>query len=121
MRLEDAAAHRLGGSAERNGINQKSVSLPAQTEKSKPSISEKDNSKANPKTDRSSIRKFRPGARFNSYTPLNDTVENIYLATQQELKYKRPLFRKESRTMMKSGNSVASTNPTAIIPKIANT
>ena len=81
-RLEDAAAHRHDGSTEGSDVNGKSANPPTRAEGSKSGNSEKDNSRANPKTDKSSKRRFRPGARFESYTPLNDTVENIYLATQ---------------------------------------
>ena len=46
---------------------------------------------------------YRPGPRFDAYTPLNETVENIFLATQDELTYKRPPYKKESDHAIQSG------------------
>jgi len=46
---------------------------------------------------------YRPSPRFDAYTPLNNTIKNIFLATQEQLRYKRPPFKKESEAAMRSG------------------
>jgi len=45
-------------------------------------------------------RQYRPGPRFDAYTALNNTVMNIFLATQEELKYKHPPFKKKSEAAL---------------------
>ena len=38
---------------------------------------------------------YRPGPRFDAYTPLNETIENISRDTQDEVRYKRPPHKKK--------------------------
>ena len=77
MRLEDVATERQSGQHAKTAPDR----VPAAAKDVR-----RNDSRDNAGGKKGEKRLYRPGTRFDSYTPLNETIQNIFLATQDEIR-----------------------------------
>lgn len=105
LRLEASLAEGSGN----GGVREELQRINAEERNDHPNEQGKRKAADDKSQGQSGRKKFRPGkSRFTTYTDLMDTVENVFLGTQNVLPYKRPPRGRKPKRICNLGSSVGS-------------